>query len=312
MMTGWAPHRGIDRGLRIAVGIATARRPAMVAAIISHLRKQTRSPDLVLVAAPERADIPCSMSGRSVAWIPSPTGLTKQRNCILREATAFDVVVFFDDDFLPQPGYLDEIEKLFRHHTDVVMATGRVIADGIIGPGLRNEDAQHLLAADPGKEIEREKLIEIYNGYGCNMSIRMSAVRDGRIDFDESLPLYGWLEDVDFSRRLSSFGRIVLLTAARGVHLGTKSGRQSGVQLGYSQIANPIYLMRKGSFALPRALAQMARNIAMNVVLSWRPEPYLDRRGRLRGNGVAFKDLVRGKLHPSRILALENRSALVK
>jgi succinoglycan biosynthesis transport protein ExoP len=90
------------------------------------------------------------------------------------------------------------------------------------------------------------------------------------------------------------------------VHLGTKSGRQSGLRLGYSQIANPVYLVRKGSFAWCRAIRQIARNVAMNIAFSWRPEPYVDRRGRLRGNVIAIKDLARGQLHPLRILAMQD------
>ena len=33
----------------------------------------------------------------------------------------------------------------------------------------------------------------------------------------------------------------------RGVHLGNKRGRVSGLRFGYSQIANPIYLLQKGT-----------------------------------------------------------------
>jgi GT2 family glycosyltransferase len=296
-------NAGLQRSLRMLVGIATTQRPDMVAAILGRLAKQTRSPEAVIVAAPESSDV-AGVSGNPAVWIPSPTGLTKQRNAILREAMEFDVCVFFDDDFLPHPSYLGELEKLFVGHPDVVMATGYVIADGIIGPGFRYEDAEHILDTDGGGDGGRGELIDTYNAYGCNMAVRMSAVCEGNIEFDEALPLYGWLEDVDFSRRLSRFGRIVMLTSARGVHLGMKSGRQSGLRLGYSQIANPVYLVRKGSFAWRRAMGQIGRNIAMNVALSLRPEPYVDRRGRLRGNVIAIRDLARGRLHPRRILAM--------
>jgi GT2 family glycosyltransferase len=136
------------------------------------------------------------------------------------------------------------------------------------------------------------------------MAVRTSAVQEGDVAFDEALPLYGWLEDVDFSRRLGRYGRIVRSEAARGVHLGVKSGRQSGVRLGYSQIANPLYLVRKGSLDRSRAFQQMGHNIAMNLVFSLRPEPYIDRWGRLRGNIKAIKDLLRGRLHPERALTI--------
>jgi len=290
--------------MRIAVGIATMGRAEIAAAAVQCLQQQTRRPDAVLIAAPTPDDVPRMPHDPAVRWIRSEAGLTRQRNCILREAHGFDIAVFFDDDFLPHPDYLSELENLFMTSEDIVLATGYVVADGIIGPGFRVEEAQRLLKTDFPRAGDPNSVSESYNGYGCNMAVRVSTARRAGVEFDESLPLYGWLEDVDFSRRLRPFGRIVLLPSARGVHLGAKSGRQSGLRLGYSQIANPIYLARKGSFAWLRAARQMARNLAMNIVFSLRPEPYVDRRGRLRGNLLAFRDMVLGKLDPRRILAL--------
>jgi hypothetical protein len=118
------------------------------------------------------------------------------------------------------------------------------------------------------------------------------------------LPLYGWLEDVDFSRQLARFGRVVSTDATRGVHLGVKQGRQRGVKLGYSQVANPLYLIGKGTMSPRRALTLIARNLAANTVRSLRAEPWVDRRGRLIGNVRAMLDLVTGRLDPRRIQAL--------
>ena len=89
--------------------------------------------------------------------------------------------------------------------------------------------------------------------YGCNMIARFSAMPD--IRFDENLPLYGWLEDLDFSARLRTKGRVVEASRCVGVHLGVKNGRSPGRQIGYSHIANPLcHLARKGSNRLaPRA-----------------------------------------------------------
>ena len=53
-------------------------------------------------------------------------------------------------------------------------------------------------------------------------------------------------------------GKVVKIDAAFGVHLGTKLGRNSGLRLGYSQIANPLYLARKGAgYPLTRALGHL-------------------------------------------------------
>jgi GT2 family glycosyltransferase len=292
-----------EHPLRLVVGVATVGRPELVRAAVDHLRRQTRAPDLVLVAACDPTDV-TDVAGERVACIFAPRGLTKQRNAILREGSYFDVIVFFDDDFLPLPTYLERLEEVFVAYPDVAMVTGHVIADGIVGPGFDIQEAYRYLEADGGSGPEGETLVDVYNGYGCNMAVRMRAVHEGDVDFDERLPLYGWLEDVDFSRRIGRCGRIVRSRAARGVHMGVKYGRQPGVRLGYSQIANPVYLVRKGTCACSRAIWQMGRNIAMNLIFSIRPEPYVDRWGRLRGNIKAIKDLARGQLQPEQILAM--------
>jgi hypothetical protein len=89
-----------------------------------------------------------------------------------------------------------------------------------------------------------------------------------------------------------------------GVHLGVKTGRTSGVRLGYSQIVNPIYLSKKGTMSWQHARKQISKNVAANLARSIYPEPWIDRHGRLKGNLLAFMDLVLGKASPARILQL--------
>ena len=143
-----------------------------------------------------------------------------------------------------------------------------------------------------------------YAAYGCNMAFRLSVIRAHRLAFDEALPAYGWLEDVDFSRRIARHGPLARLDGAIGVHLGVKGGRVSGRRFGYSQVANPLYLVRKGSYAPSRAAWLMGRNLAMNLLRALRPEPHIDRRGRVAGNVRALADLCAGRLHPARITGL--------
>ena len=75
-------------------------------------------------------------------------------------------------------------------------------------------------------------------------------------------------------------------------------------QFGYSQIAYPIYLVCKGTVS-PLFMCQlMMKNVVANFVGVFWPEPNVDRRGRLKGNMLAFLDLLRGRLHPGRILRI--------
>jgi GT2 family glycosyltransferase len=288
--------------VRLAVGIATIGRPALLGAVLEELARQTRRPDRIIVCAPAADDV-AGISDGHADMIIGPRGLTRQRNAIIDRLDDFDILQFFDDDFVPATTYLAEIERAFVADPDVAMITGEVIADGIIGPGFDIAEARHRLAASTVSDGS-VALEPVENGYGCNMAVRLAAVRAAQCRFDERLPLYGWLEDVDFSRQLAREGRIAKLAAARGVHLGVKQGRQSGIRLGYSQIANPIYLSRKGTCPWPRALRQMGRNVAMNLARSINPEPYVDRAGRFAGNLKAMRDLVTGRLDPQRILEL--------
>jgi GT2 family glycosyltransferase len=232
-------------------------------------------------------------------------GSCAQRNAVLDAATDGDVVVFFDDDFLPANDFLAETERLFSEQADVVVATGKVIADGIHGPGISMMHALRILAEDEQSMADRGNSFPVYNAYGCNMAFWLGAIRKDHLRFDETLPLYGWQEDVDFCRRLAPHGEIINCPKLRGVHLGAKRGRISGVRFGYSQIANPLYLVGKGTVSKRWALNLMARNCAANIIGSLRKPGLVDRRGRLRGNLMALWDAVRRKASPQRILTLE-------
>ena len=73
----------------------------------------------------------------------------------------------------------------------------------------------------------------------------------------------------------------------------------------YSQIANPIYLVRKGTMPRSYAYLLIRRNVAANLLGSFRPEPWIDRRGRLAGNALALADIAIGRISPQRILQFE-------
>ena len=134
------------------------------------------------------------------------------------------------------------------------------------------------------------------------MAVRLEQVRRHGLTFDETLPLYAWLEDVDFSRSIAAHGRIARAEWAYGVHLGVSGGRQSGQKLGYSQVANPIYLMGKGTCSWKKGLNHIARNVAANLYGAARGERVPDRAGRLYGNARALGDLFRRRLTPVRAL----------
>ena len=290
--------------MRIAIGIATRGRAAILAEMLADLARQTRAPDRILVchAGPEDvADLPARRP--DVQFMTAPAGLPRQRNAILDAVADCDAVLFLDDDFLAAPDYLAVTGRVLAARPDCVVTTGTVVADGAKGPGIGVAEGRAILAADRAPE-DPLAVAPHFNGYGCNMALRLGPLRAHALRFDEALPLYAWYEDIDLTRRLGAHGAILRLAGARGVHLGTKSGRVAQARLGYSQVANAIYLARKGSYPWGHALPSAARHLAMNAARSLAPEPHVDRRGRLRGNLIALADLLRGRMHPMRVMEL--------
>jgi glycosyltransferase involved in cell wall biosynthesis len=291
--------------LKITVGIATAGRQAILRDMVRQLSLQTRPPDALIICPLPCDDVDAAMFSdfpAATRVVTGPSGLCAQRNLILAAAQDTDIIVFFDDDFLAAPDYLATVESIFSCHADVTGVTGHLLADGIHGPGLSVSQALELLhsvRSAPLTDFEPRA-----GTYGCNMAFRMAPIRANQMRFDENLPLYGWQEDIDFSLRQSPFGRTLKCNRLIGVHLGVKSGRASGVRFGYSQIANPIYLIRKGTMSWRHAKMLMWRNIASNLVRSFYPEPWIDRKGRLKGNLIALADVVTSRLSPLRILQL--------
>jgi GT2 family glycosyltransferase len=291
--------------MRLIVIIVTANRKSVLDQALAHLEGQTRRPDLVVVSAPDpsHVDEPASTSF-PLRYVFGASGCTAQRNRALDSEYARDaeIVVFFDDDFVPAADYLERAEAALVRHPDWTVMTGHVLADGIKGPGLSFEQARDILARAPEGEPARHEGMAPAGAYGCNMVFRVADIAGQR--FDERLPLYGWQEDTDFSRRVARGRPIVRLHGLRGVHLGVKGGRVSGVRFGYSQIVNPLYLVRKGTGTGRWAAKLIFRNVVANVALSLRPEPHVDRLGRLKGNLLAAGHLLRGRCDPEFIMRL--------
>lgn len=283
--------------MRLVVVIATLGRRGQVGRLLRYLEGQTRRPDEVIVSAPDpsHVELPGDL-GYPARAVFGPAGLSRQRNAALDEVLGrCDVVTFFDDDFVPEPDYLEGVAAAFAAEPGYAVVMGRVVRDGASNAGLDWSDALAALAR-PEARPPRAAVVDHIGAYGCNMSIRAAMIGETR--FDERLVLYGWQEDIDFTSRLRARGRVVCVTALRGVHLGLKSGRVSGARFGYSQMVNPVYLIRKGSVPASFALPLMLRNLAANLARSLRPEPYVDRRGRLRGNVLGLAHLLVGRVEP--------------
>ena len=291
--------------MHIAALTATLGRPTESGELLADLHAQTRPPDEIVFSIISDEDAPTAPTRASASVIMSPRkGSCAQRNVALDHvAGRADIVIFFDDDFVPASNYVEMVERAFADDPSLVGVTGGVVADGITGPGYSRSEALAFLAADQfGARSGQADARPCRSLYGCNMAVRMSAV--GALRFDERLPLYGWLEDFDFTYQLGRLGRLAKLNTARGVHRGVKRARTTGVRFGYSQIANPIYLLHKRTAPASAMLANIVRNLAANHARALAPEPFVDRLGRVRGNWLGIMDALRGRIRPERITEL--------
>jgi GT2 family glycosyltransferase len=290
--------------LRLVLGIATRGRAPILAETLAFLAHQTRQPDAIMVTFADPVDIADAPERfPHVTFVQTELGLTRQRNAILNLAGNSDLVLFLDDDFYPEPHYLEVTEKAFVCHPEIVASTGTMLGDDIKGPGLTVQQAKVMVANYQGGS-EEQRIAPRYFAYGCNMCLRLQPIREHALRFDELLPLYGWYEDWDFSRQLAPFGSIVHISDACGVHLSVKIGRLPGVRMGYAQVANPIYLARKGTFPWSHVFKFILGPCLKNLLRSLNPESHVDRLGRFCGNMAAFRDLLIGRLSPQQITHL--------
>jgi GT2 family glycosyltransferase len=295
--------------VKVAIVLASAGRPALLAEAIRTCSAQWDVGFIGVVSVPDEQSLPDDRSGL-VGWriLVGIRGAAAQRNAGLDALNigppdGVDVVGFFDDDAVLRPDYLANAVSFLDAHPDVLGLTGRVLLDG----ARSGEVAPETAAAALARSAEEEPTTGIWRRtrelYGCNVVVRMGAVPDMR--FDARLPLYSWLEDHDFARRLAVRGPIAKVDDCVMVHRAAASGgRKAHVRFGYSQVMNPVYLQRKGSFPMWLAAQQVFRPVAKNIALATLGPSVSWRRERLRGNVTATRDLLCGRVTPERIVDL--------
>lgn len=282
--------------------IATVNRPEMLRNILLFLKNQSVLPAKVFVVGTKIQDFPSDyIKVDYEEFLVGPSGLTKQRNLGMKKALEknADIISFIDDDFLPHQDYFKNLLHSFSRHTDVSMIHGDVIADGRSSQGYSFDQGLEILLRH---NILQGEANITKSAYGCNMSVRANLV--GTSQFDENLPLYAWLEDLDFSVEMSRKGKIIKDFSLIGVHLSEKKGRIKEIKYGYSQIINPIYLYRKKNLSFLDCVSLVIKPMLANMLKFYIPEPWVDRKGRLKGNMIAVWHLAKGKIDPSYILYL--------
>ncbi len=305
--------------MKAYIVIATKGRANETYELLNSLQKQSHPIEHIVVVGSDVFDTegldkhPLVVSGRASIESAAP-GLTIQRNMgldTLRKKFLANLVpeswfvAFFDDDFRMAADWIAQCANGFQTYPELVGVGGCVLADGITGQEISESEADaylngYLPAVDNFWSGKYTRVVD--DLYGCNMAYRGNVALHER--FDENLPFYGWQEDVDYSVRAAKVGQLRYLPKAKGVHMGVVGGRTSGLRFGYSQIANPIYLIKKTSMAKRKATMLMVRNVLSNTFRTITFNRKKDYRGRLYGNYLAFCDTIKKQCHPLKVKQL--------
>jgi len=293
--------------------VATKGRAKETFQLLSYLSNQTHAADKIVIVGLLPEDIaglenhPLAQSGLATLHL-SPMGSCHQRNTGLEIVSKVQdapdhewMVVFFDDDFRPAADWIEKCVASFVQDRNLIGLTGYVLADGVTTGGYDEQQVARYLSHEVAAEKAAKPAHEVTSLYGCNMAFLGTYANKAR--FDENLPLYGWLEDVDYSSQALSQGKLQYMPECIGVHMGVSSGRTSGVRFGYSQIANPAFLITKGTIPINHALLQLSRNVLANVFNSLLMKTKY--RQRLFGNLCAIKDIALFRCRPSNILDIK-------
>lgn len=287
--------------MKVAVVLASAGRPEYLDQALSFVRDQSYAVSQIVISVPTSEDVwsRTVAKGGDVDFVYGAKGLTKQRNAGVAALDAdIDLIAFFDDDAVLDDSYLRNAVRHFVRDPDIVGLTGNVLLDGVrMKRQLGLDESVAALSAATVDEASPEEATTVSELYGCNMVVRNLGQQFP--SFDESLPLYGWLEDLDFSRQLKIFGYLVRAEDCWLVHQGsTSGGRTQHERFGYSQIANPYRIFRRGRITVGHALMLIGRPVIANVLGSVFGIDRHRRRNRLRGNAAAVRHAARGKMRP--------------
>lgn len=259
--------------------IATKDRHDEVTALIKSIGSQTSSiNEIIIVDSSDKVnyslDYYKSLKSNQclIKYIKCEIqGLTLQRNVGLKNLDpAVNYVFFFDDDLTLDKDYTKEIVTMLEQNKHIGGVSGYLLKDG--NRSYKKPD---------GKEIISTKSL-----YGCNMCYRYEVIKD--MGFDEKLKFYAWMEDWDFSFRVSRKAELAFYTGALAFHNQVPKGRVNNKKLGFMLIANRHYLHKKNSVLSYKDYIYYILQIFKNIVLFYKKE----RRNRLIGNLIAFSNTV--------------------
>ncbi len=233
--------------MKHVVAIPTLNRPDDLSRTLKTIYSNKKLPDLLIIVDQsddnKTRDIIKPLEAKySIKYIRSDKkGLTHARNIAIENSLDFDIITFLDDDVDLEKDFLSEIENTYISYPEISGCQGFIKNTG--GKLLRRSVLKiRKILSDNRLEYFKPPTINEYflNSYplfvkknnilpcewlsGCDMSYKINDIRDER--FNEDFILYGMVDDVEFSYRLFSHGKkLVMNTNAKLVHRLSKTSR---------------------------------------------------------------------------------------
>lgn len=198
---------------RIAVAIATFRRPDSLAKLLSMLGDRAAElphayETIAIVVdndpnASARPLVTQSIWGVPVRYAHEPSpGIAAARSRLLVEAKDQQLLVFIDDDEWPLPGWLSELVHMWER-------TGAAGVLGRVETVLPEETSPWVVAFGIFQQADRVPGQHLVAAPTNNLLLDLDQVRALGLDFDLSLGLRGG-EDTLFTRQMTDLGATIV------------------------------------------------------------------------------------------------------
>ncbi len=257
-MSEQPPKGPATDNFRVSVIIGTKDRPESLRRCLESVAAQRCRPEEVLLLDDGTAgavSLGEVLEGAGIRWRyiqKKEPGLSRSRNLGAGEA-AGEILLFLDDDVVLDPGYLEEILRVYRAHPAVAGVGGRleeIFYSPLVMSFLRffaldsKRREGEILTSGIGvliRTITADRPVEWLSG--CNMSFRRQVFDE--FHFDEGFGPNGWGDDMDFSYRVSRKYPLMAAHRARLVHRVDPAGRADPRSLGHMESFYPSRFFRK-------------------------------------------------------------------
>ncbi|KKP27057.1 MAG: hypothetical protein UR12_C0033G0012 [candidate division TM6 bacterium GW2011_GWF2_30_66] len=248
--------------------ICTRNRPKDIIQALNSLEKQTELPnEIIIVDSSDKQllNFPDFINNFSATKFPQTNliykhtkpGLTYQRNIGIKFATS-EVVHFFDDDVVLENNYLEEMNKIFIEHPEYSGGMGDIenipankksfnlLLRKIFMLQRIYSSGKFTLSGMPQHPYGTNKFKPVQVLGGCLMAYRKPVFEKHL--FDENLKRYCYMEDCDFSARVSFEHKLFYNPKAKLKHFHSELARDRVEENRAMYIKNYSYLFFKNFY----------------------------------------------------------------